>query len=51
VVNAAAAIYLGDLAASLIEGSEMAESAISSGAALSALERLRNASAQAEPLR
>jgi anthranilate phosphoribosyltransferase len=51
VVNAAAAIYLGDLAASLIEGIEMAESAISSGAALSALERLRNASAQAEPLR
>jgi anthranilate phosphoribosyltransferase len=51
VVNAAAAIYLGDLAASLIEGIEVAESAISSGAALSALERLRNASAQAEPLR
>jgi anthranilate phosphoribosyltransferase len=49
VVNAAAAIYIGDRAASLVEGIAVAEEAISSGAALAALERLRSAAAAAEP--
>jgi anthranilate phosphoribosyltransferase len=51
VVNAAAAIYIGDRADSLVEGIEVAESVISSGAALAALDGLRDAAARAEPLR
>jgi anthranilate phosphoribosyltransferase len=47
VVNAAAAIYLGDRADSLAAGIEVAEEAISSGAALAVLARLREASARA----
>jgi anthranilate phosphoribosyltransferase len=44
VVNAAAAIYIGDRAASLSHGIEVAERSIESGAALDTLERLRDAS-------
>jgi anthranilate phosphoribosyltransferase len=51
VVNAAAAIYIGDRAGSLADGIEVAERVISSGAALDALARLREAAAKAEPLR
>jgi anthranilate phosphoribosyltransferase len=47
VVNAAAAIYIGDRAESLVHGIDVAEAAISSGAALDALDRLRQASARA----
>jgi anthranilate phosphoribosyltransferase len=47
VVNAAAAIYLGDRADSLIGGIEVAEQVIDSGAALAALDRLREASLSA----
>ncbi|CAN5852029.1 anthranilate phosphoribosyltransferase [soil metagenome] len=48
LINAAAAIYIGDRADSLVEGIDVAEQAISSGAALAALERLRAASAAAK---
>jgi anthranilate phosphoribosyltransferase len=44
VVNAAAAIYLGEQAESLVQGMEVAEQAIDSGAALAVLDRLRQAS-------
>lgn len=47
VINAAAAIYLGDRADSLDDGVKVAEEAITSGAALGVLERLREASARA----
>jgi anthranilate phosphoribosyltransferase len=47
VVNAAAAIYLGDRADSLVAGIAVAEAAIASGAALRALDRLRDAAAGA----
>lgn len=47
VINAAAAIYLGDRADSLDDGVKAAEEAITSGAALGVLERLREASARA----
>jgi anthranilate phosphoribosyltransferase len=47
VINAAAAIYLGDLADSLVDGIEVAEESIRSGAAMGVLERLREASARA----
>jgi anthranilate phosphoribosyltransferase len=47
VVNAAAAIYLGERANSLIEGIDVAEEAIATGAALDVLHRLRDASARA----
>jgi anthranilate phosphoribosyltransferase len=47
VVNAAAAIYLGERAHSLVEGIDVAEDVISSGAALDVLHRLRDASARA----
>jgi anthranilate phosphoribosyltransferase len=47
VINAAAAIYLGDRADSLVHGIEAAEESIHSGAALAALDRLRDASARA----
>jgi anthranilate phosphoribosyltransferase len=46
VVNAAAAIYIGDRATSLSHGIEVAERSIESGAALGALERLRDASSR-----
>jgi anthranilate phosphoribosyltransferase len=48
VVNAAAAIYLGDVADSLRAGITAAEQAIDSGAAMAAFERLRDAAATAE---
>lgn len=47
VVNAAAAIYIGDRARSLTHGIEVAEEVIDSGAALDALHRLREAAAAA----
>ncbi|HSJ25191.1 MAG TPA: anthranilate phosphoribosyltransferase [Longimicrobiales bacterium] len=47
VINAAAAIYLGDRAPSLVDGIAVAEDSITSGAALGVLERLRAASARA----
>jgi anthranilate phosphoribosyltransferase len=47
VVNAAAAIYIGEKADSLEDGIRVAEQAIDSGAALDALGRLREASAAA----
>jgi anthranilate phosphoribosyltransferase len=47
LVNAAAAIYIGGAADSLVAGIEIAEESISSGAALAALQRLRAASADA----
>jgi anthranilate phosphoribosyltransferase len=49
VINAAAAIYVGGKAESLENALEMAQHAIDSGAALDALDRLRTASAEAEP--
>lgn len=48
VVNAAAAIYLGDRAADIEEGITRAEASIDSGAAMDALNRLRNACRTAE---
>lgn len=47
VINAAAAIYVSDRVTSLEEGIAAAEQSIDSGAALEALERLREASASA----
>jgi anthranilate phosphoribosyltransferase len=43
-LNAAAAIYLADLADSLREGWQLAEASLANGSALKALERLRSAS-------
>jgi anthranilate phosphoribosyltransferase len=45
VVNAAAAIYIGEKADSLVEGIAVAEESIRAGAAMAAFERLRAASA------
>jgi anthranilate phosphoribosyltransferase len=51
VINAAAAIYVSGNADSLTDALDAARFAIDSGAALDALDRLRTASAEAEPAR
>jgi anthranilate phosphoribosyltransferase len=51
VINAAAAIYIADLADSIEDGVRRAEEAIDTGAALAALDRLRDAASGAEPAR
>ena len=43
VLNAGAALYVGGLASSYVDGVALAETAIESGAGLAALERLRAA--------
>jgi anthranilate phosphoribosyltransferase len=49
IINAAAAIYVGGRADSLISALDVARHAIDTGAALDALDRLRSAAARAEP--
>jgi anthranilate phosphoribosyltransferase len=49
IINAAAAIYVGGAADSLVSALDTARHAIDSGAALHALERLRTAAGRAEP--
>jgi anthranilate phosphoribosyltransferase len=49
IINAAAAIYVGGAADSLVGALDTAQHAVDSGAALHALERLRTAAGRAEP--
>lgn len=51
LINAAAAIHVGGAAATVEDGLEAAARSIDSGAALDALDRLRDAAATAEPAR